>query len=89
MCFDNGHYRSKIREKFRLNKDNFSRGVRYRLDQEKKTVRQIWQYGKERGEEFFSSYIGNVEFYGEGHLHWYIPAVSSIMESTLLRNRQL
>lgn len=67
MCFDNGHYRSKIREKFRLNKDNFSRGVRYRLDQEKKTVRQIWQYGKERGEEFFSSYIGNVEFYGEDH----------------------
>ena len=31
------------------------------------TIEQVWQYGKERGEEFFSSYIGNVEFYGEGH----------------------
>ena len=31
------------------------------------TVEQLWQYGKERGEEFFSSYIGNVEWYGEGH----------------------
>ena len=67
MCFDNGHYRSKIPEKFRANKDNFSRGVRYRLNCENMTVEQIWQYGKERGEEFFSSYIGNVEFYQEGH----------------------
>lgn len=67
MCFDNGHYRSKFREKFRLNKDNFSRGVRYRLNLEAGTVKQLWQYGKERGQEFFSSYIGNVEYYQEGH----------------------
>lgn len=67
MCFDNGHYRSKIREKFLLNRDSFSRGVLYRIDQEKMTIEQLWQYGKERGEEFFSSYIGNVEWYGEGH----------------------
>lgn len=67
MCFDNGHYRSKIRSEFRANRDNFSRGVQYRLNRETMTVEQVWQYGKERGEEFFSSYIGNVEFYGEGH----------------------
>ncbi len=67
MCFDNGHYRSKLREEFRLNKDNFSRGVRYRLNKEDMTVSQVWQYGKERGQEFFSSYIGNVEYYQEGH----------------------
>lgn len=67
MCFDNGHYRSKIREEFRLNRDNFSRGVRYHLNRENMTVDQIWQYGKELGQEFFSSYIGNVEYYQEGH----------------------
>ena len=67
MCFDNGHYRSKIREKFLLNRDSFSRGVLYRIDREAMTIEQLWQYGKERGEEFFSSYIGNVEWYGEGH----------------------
>ncbi|MCC8140366.1 MAG: aryl-sulfate sulfotransferase [Lachnospiraceae bacterium] len=67
MCFDNGHYRSKIREKFLLNRDSFSRGVRYRLNVEDMTIEQLWQYGKERGEEFFSSYIGNVEYYGEDH----------------------
>lgn len=67
MCFDNGHYRSKIREKFRLNKDNFSRGVLYKINREDMTIEQVWQYGKERGEEFFSSYIGNVEYYGPDH----------------------
>lgn len=67
MCFDNGHYRSKIREKFLLNKDSFSRGVRYQINRRDKTVEQVWQYGKERGQEFFSSYIGNVEYYQDGH----------------------
>ncbi|MCI8861449.1 MAG: aryl-sulfate sulfotransferase [Lachnospiraceae bacterium] len=67
MCFDNGHYRSKIPEKFLLNRDSFSRGVLYQIDRETMTIEQLWQYGKERGEEFFSSYIGNVEWYKEDH----------------------
>ncbi|MCB8817842.1 aryl-sulfate sulfotransferase [Desulfosporosinus shakirovi] len=67
MLFDNGHFRSKNKEKYSLNKDNFSRGVRYRIDTEKMTIEQVWQYGKERGAEFFSPYICNVEYYNEGH----------------------
>lgn len=67
MMFDNGHFRSKNKENYRPNKDNFSRGVRYRIDTEKMTIEQVWQYGKERGAEFFSPYISNVEYYNEGH----------------------
>lgn len=67
MCFDNGHYRSKNPEKYLLNKDNFSRGVRYKIDTDKMEIKQVWQYGKERGQDFFSMYISNVEFYKEGH----------------------
>lgn len=67
MCFDNGHFRSKVPENRILNKDNFSRGVRYRINTDDMTIRQIWQYGKERGQEFYSQYICNVEFYKEGH----------------------
>ena len=67
MCFDNGHYRSKNPEKYLLNKDNFSRGVRYKIDTEKMEIEQVWQYGKERGQHFFSMYICNVEYYKEGH----------------------
>lgn len=67
MNFDNGHWRSKVKEKYVPAKDNFSRGVRYRIDTEKMEIEQVWQYGKERGSEFFSTYICNVEYYGEGH----------------------
>jgi len=67
MMFDNGHWRSKIKENYRAAKDNFSRGVRYRIDTEKMEIEQVWQYGKERGAEFFSPYICNVEYYDEGH----------------------
>ncbi|MHB1134502.1 MAG: aryl-sulfate sulfotransferase [Chloroflexota bacterium] len=67
MLLDNGHFRSKNKDKWILNRDNFSRGVRYRIDTETMTIRQVWQYGKERGAEFFSPYISNVEYYDEGH----------------------
>lgn len=67
MCFDNGHWRSKNKAKYLKNRDNFSRGVRYRINREKKEIEQVWQYGKELGEYFFSPYICNVEYYGEGH----------------------
>lgn len=67
MLFDNGHWRSKIKENYVAAKDNFSRGVRYRIDTEKMEIEQVWQYGKERGAEFFSPYICNVEYYDEGH----------------------
>ena len=67
MAFDNGHWRAKVKEKYVPAKDNFSRGVRYRIDTDKMEIQQVWQYGKERGAEFFSCYICNVEYYGEGH----------------------
>ncbi|MBO5139787.1 MAG: aryl-sulfate sulfotransferase [Peptococcaceae bacterium] len=67
FVFDNGHYRAKKKENYVLNSQNFSRGVRYRINTEDMTIRQIWQYGKERGAEFFSPYISNVEYYDEGH----------------------
>lgn len=67
MCFDNGHWRAKVKEKYVPAKNNFSRGVIFRIDTDKMEIQQVWQYGKERGEEFFSTYICNCEYYGQGH----------------------
>lgn len=67
MCFDNGQYRAKRKEDYIKNGDNFSRGVRYKIDTDNMTIEQVWQYGKERGSEFFSPYICNVEYYADGH----------------------
>lgn len=66
MMFDNGHYRSKKKENYMPASQSYSRGVKYQIDQKKRTISQIWQYGKERGADFFSPYICNVEYYGDG-----------------------
>ncbi|MDU4973822.1 MAG: aryl-sulfate sulfotransferase, partial [Hungatella hathewayi] len=43
------------------------RGVIYHIDTDNMTIEQVWQYGKERGAEFFSCYICNCEYYERGH----------------------
>ncbi len=67
MCFDNHHWGSKNKEKFLAAKNNYSRGVRYRINTKEMTIEQVWEYGKDLGAEFFSPYISNVEYYNEGH----------------------
>lgn len=67
MCFDNGHYRSKDPQKYLPAIKNYSRGVRYAINTQTKTIEQVWQYGKERGSEFYSCYISNVDYYADGH----------------------
>ena len=69
MCFDNHHYGHKEveRDQFLTANNSYSRGVRYRINTKDMTIEQVWQYGKDRGAEFFSPYICNVEYYNEGH----------------------
>ncbi len=67
MCFDNHHYGSQNPENYLAAEDSFSRGVKYRIDTDKMEIEQLWQYGKERGAEFFSPYICNTKYYNEGH----------------------
>lgn len=55
LVFDNGTYR-RFKEE-----EKYSRAVEYIIDDNNKTVKQIWQYGKERGETFFSSIVSDVD----------------------------
>lgn len=67
MCFDNHHWGSKVKETYLMAKNNYSRAVRYRINTKDMTIEQVWEYGKDKGAEFFSPYICNVEYYNEGH----------------------
>jgi len=67
LLFDNGTVRfgeADVLEN--LHKGNlamiekYSRMVQYRIDETAGTIEQIWQYGKERGEELYSERCGNV-----------------------------
>lgn len=49
--FDNGWGRDFAPTKL---SGNYSRAVEYKIDETKGTVEQVWEYGKERGDEWYS-----------------------------------
>jgi arylsulfate sulfotransferase len=57
FIFDNGFERN-----FLLAGPLYSRGVEYRIDEDHMTAQQIWDYGKERGEDMYSSIISDVDY---------------------------
>lgn len=59
FIFDNGFYRNFS------NRNRFSCGVEFEINEEEMTVKQTWSYGKERGREFFSSIISDVDYLPE------------------------
>lgn len=60
IVFDNGDYRSLVDIDKTESKDNYSRAVEYKIDLDKMEIEQIWEYGKERGSELYSNYLGSV-----------------------------
>lgn len=67
FVFDNGNNRSKTEEDSVKASDNYSRGVIYHINTIDKTIEQVWEYGKDRGSEFYSPYISDVDYLGEDH----------------------
>ena len=59
--FDNGDARGM--EQPALAEDKYTRGVIYKIDQDKMTVQQIWEYGKERGHAWYSPVTSLTEYY--------------------------
>ncbi|MDV2059197.1 aryl-sulfate sulfotransferase [Salmonella enterica] len=59
-AFDNGDGRGL--EQPAMQSMKYSRSVIYKIDQKNKTVQQIWQYGKERGNEWFSPVTSITEY---------------------------
>ncbi len=54
--FDNGDNRNFS------NAEKYSRAVEYEIDEDNMTVKQIWQYGKERGADMYSRIVSDVDF---------------------------
>lgn len=60
LLFDNGTHHN-----FDPNPGTYSRAVAFRIDPVKKTVQQVWTYGKERGAATYSAIVSRVEFLPE------------------------
>lgn len=74
LLFDNGCVRfgeADVRQKL-LTGDlssiqSYSRLVQYRINEKDRTIEQIWQYGKERGEELYSDRCGDADWLSNGN----------------------
>lgn len=69
FLFDDGPYRAKkTNESEKLSADeNYSRGVLYKIDETNMTIKQVWQYGKELGSDWYSLYLGDVDYLSQNH----------------------
>ncbi|AMJ65646.1 aryl-sulfate sulfotransferase [Hymenobacter sp. PAMC 26628] len=66
LLFDNGTNRNFVRGA----PSHYSRAVVYRLAPGARTVQQIWEYGKERGDATYSAIVSRVQ---------YLPATNHLM----------
>ena len=67
MLFDNGENRNFS------GTGTYSRAVEYEIDEENMTIRQVWQYGKERGPETYSRIVSDVDFFPEENHVFFTP----------------
>ncbi len=67
FILDNGNNKSKIKEEYVDASDSYTRGVMYKIDTDEMTIEQVWEYGKERGSEFYSPYISDVDYLAKDH----------------------
>ena len=68
MLFDNGDYRSKTPEGILdAATQAYSRAVIFHVDQQTKTVSQVWEFGKEKGTDHFAVNVSSVQYLGENH----------------------
>ena len=58
LLFDNGD----IRNYNHFTTNHYSRAVEYKIDEQQMTIKQIWSYGKERGEEAYSNIYSMVQY---------------------------
>lgn len=67
MLFDNRN-EEILDEAGRLRQDAlYSRAVIYLIDEKKKQIEEVWQYGKERGSDMYSSFASDVDYLSPNH----------------------
>ena len=59
LLFDNGDQRNYTYQ------ERYSRAVIYRIDEQNMTVQQVWQYGKERGNQTLAPIVSDVDYHPE------------------------
>lgn len=67
MMLDNGQAKSFSQENAVAPENNTSRAVHYRINTVSMTVEQIWEYGTERGNELYATFLGDANALNNGN----------------------
>ncbi len=67
LVFDNGNMRAGEDGESLLDSENYSRAVEYHIDTDNMTVEQVWQYGKELGTTYYSTFISSARILDSGN----------------------
>jgi len=73
FVFDNG-----ARRNFSARGPFYSRAVEYQINETEMTVRQVWEYGKDRGQDTFSLVISNVDNLPLTQNRLFVPGIVEI-----------
>jgi arylsulfate sulfotransferase len=61
LMFDNSNYRAVPFQRPTMAADNSSRVVAFQVDEKRRTVKQVYSYGAEQGDRFYSPFYGDAE----------------------------
>ena len=67
MVFDNTNFQTTDKSGELIQKRLYSRAVMYDVDEKNMTIKEIWEYGKERGRRLYSSFVSDVDYLGPNH----------------------
>jgi len=70
MLFNNGPYRSYDSERWIPPYQNWSNAPHFRINTVNMTVQLLWDFGKDLDTEYYSGYVGNVQYMSETNSLW-------------------
>jgi len=62
LVYDDGNFRASPFDASVPDAQNYSRAVEYEINEDAMEIRQVWEYGKNSEEVFFTSFAGDVEW---------------------------
>ena len=81
VVFDNGDARGL--EQPAISTMKYSRGVEYRINENKMTVEQVWEYGKERGFSWYAPVTSNIRYFPETNSMMMFCASTGVFDKNL------
>ncbi|MCL3850445.1 aryl-sulfate sulfotransferase [Parabacteroides sp. GYB001] len=78
MVFDNGYGRNFILSRFD-DESLYSRAVEYEVNEKQRTVRQVWQFGKEGGHKYYAPARSSVQYLPQTGNRLFCPGMSNAL----------